>query len=380
MAEAITPVVHGGRARWIGALVLHVGGAAVAAGAFGATLAASGAALGAPFGRAGLLVAGGVAAAYALAAVPGSPVRIPIPQLRRQVPDWWRTYFSPPVTALLYGLGLGVGFATFLATGALVVVAVASSVSGSPLVGALLMVPFGLARGAPALVAHGVQTPVQGHELVTKLAARRDVARRWAAVAALTFVAVSAGVGATRMMGIDASAGGWPAVGSAALAVVFTWSAVSKLAGKRRWRRVLVEHPLPDPLRRVAISLVPAGELVVPLLALVGARRVSALWGLGLVVVFTAEAAWVRTRTKGAIACGCFGGRRAVSFGHIAIRNGVLLFLAGVVVVTVADSSIAMPDVPAGTDIVPFAFAVVGLGAAVAVAWRSAVWSGRGRA
>ena len=40
-------------------------------------------------------------------------IRVPVPQLRRQVPDWWRTYFGRPLAAFLYGAGLGVGFFTF---------------------------------------------------------------------------------------------------------------------------------------------------------------------------------------------------------------------------------------------------------------------------
>src|ERR671923_2620916 len=117
MVETITPVVHGGRERWLGAVALHVVGATLTAGIFGALLAGTGRLLGAPFDRAGLLIVAAAAAVYAIGLFPG--IAVPVPALRRQVPAWWRTFFSPGVTAFLYGAGLGVGFLTYLSTGAL---------------------------------------------------------------------------------------------------------------------------------------------------------------------------------------------------------------------------------------------------------------------
>ena len=72
---------------------------------------------------------------------------IPVPDRHRQVPEWWRTFYSPPVAAALYGLGLGVGFLTYLSFGTYVAVAAAALFFGDPLLGAALCAPFGLARG-----------------------------------------------------------------------------------------------------------------------------------------------------------------------------------------------------------------------------------------
>src|SRR3954462_11921111 len=108
MVETITPVVYGGRGRWLGAVVLHVLGATLTAVLFGALLGGIGLALGAPFGRAGALAVAAIAVTYTVAL--SVRLDVPIPQLRRQVPAWWRTFFTPPVTAFLYGAGLGVGF------------------------------------------------------------------------------------------------------------------------------------------------------------------------------------------------------------------------------------------------------------------------------
>ena len=53
MVETISPVVHGGRARWLGTLALHTIGATGTAALFGATLGWIGQALGAPWQRPG---------------------------------------------------------------------------------------------------------------------------------------------------------------------------------------------------------------------------------------------------------------------------------------------------------------------------------------
>src|SRR4029450_5381056 len=154
MLETITPVVHGGRAgRWAGSVALHATGAVASGATFGAILGGVGSLLGAPWGGGGALVIALVGALYLVGEATRGPG--PVAQRRRQVPQWWRTFFSVPVTAFLYGAGLGVGFLTYLAHGTLVVVAVAAVASGKPLVGAALLAPFGLARGLLALLGGG---------------------------------------------------------------------------------------------------------------------------------------------------------------------------------------------------------------------------------
>ena len=151
MVETIAPVVHGDRrSRYRLAVALHTLGAALAAGALGLALGGLGALLGAPWGMAGLIAVAFVAGIYLLREAVGLPV--PIPDRHRQVPEWWRSFYSPPVAALLYGLGLGVGFLTFLSFGTYVAVAAAALASGDPLIGALLCMPFGLARGLSGMV------------------------------------------------------------------------------------------------------------------------------------------------------------------------------------------------------------------------------------
>jgi hypothetical protein len=157
MAETIVPVVHGERrASYRFTVFVHAGAATAAAGAFGAALAAAGSLLSAPWGAAGAIAVGGVASLYALRELAGLP--IPIPDRRRQVPDWWRTFFSAPMAGLLYGLGLGVGFLTFLSFGTFVAVAAGALASGQPLLGAAICAPFGLARGLSVAITRNAQS------------------------------------------------------------------------------------------------------------------------------------------------------------------------------------------------------------------------------
>jgi len=371
MVETISPVVHGGRGKWIGALGLHVVGATLTAGVFGATLGAVGGLLGAPFGRAGLTLVAAVASVYALGAV--SRFDVTVPQLRRQVPDWWRTFFSPPVTSFLYGAGLGIGFLTFMATGGLVAVAVAATASGSPWLGLILVAAFGFARGLSAVVASGVRTEDDGRRLVERLAGRSDRVRRvangtaLAAVAALALAAVP-----------DSVPAGWGDLASGALAVVFAWAAISKLAGRRRWRRTLAAHRLPALGERLAAWSVPLFEAAIPLLALLGFRTASSAWGLLLLVVFSAEVVRVRIAVGPAVPCGCFGGRSAMDAGTMLARN------AGFAVVGVAGfvgaqdvALVRWPGAPGPGEILPMVLASGGVLVAGFAAWQAAVWLGR---
>jgi hypothetical protein len=156
MVETISPVVHGGRTRsyWT-AMSLHALGATLSAALLGAVLGGLGNLAGAPFGGIGLYVVAAVALVYLLREAAGLP--IPIPSLRTQVPDWWRTFYSRNTTALLYGLGLGVGYFTYLSYGTFIVVTVAVVMSGDALAGALVVGSFGLARSVAVALAGPVE-------------------------------------------------------------------------------------------------------------------------------------------------------------------------------------------------------------------------------
>ena len=151
MVETIAPVVYGRTRDYRIAVALHALAAGFAGAAFGALLGLIGLVLGGPWGDSGLIVLAVIAFGYAARELTGLP--LPLFDRKRQVPDWWRTFYSPWVAAVLYGAGLGIGYMTFLRFGTYVAVSVAALASGNPMLGAAFGAAFGLARGITALAA-----------------------------------------------------------------------------------------------------------------------------------------------------------------------------------------------------------------------------------
>ena len=369
MVETISPVVYGTRTRWAGAVALHAVGAAATAAAFGAAVAAAGALLGAPWGRAGAVIVAAAGVLYLARELTG--VRMPVPQLRRQVPDWWRTYFGRPLAAFLYGAGLGVGFLTFLGHGTLVVVTVGAASTGRPFLGALVMAPFGLARGLAPLVGTRSKVPEDGRRLVDRLSSMSGRLRSGVNAAALAAMVVVAAASAAR------TDDGWSEAVSAILAVSFAWASVSKVSGWSRWRRTLSAHALPRRGERLAAWVVPAVESLVPALVLLGRERAAAAVALASLVVFSLALVRLALRDGVRVACGCFG-RANVDVRVALARNLVLVVTAAV------SWELAAPDpsvrLPAASDILPASLVAGAVVIAAITAWRSAVWLGRGRA
>jgi hypothetical protein len=368
MVETISPVVYGTRTRWVGAVALHAAGATATAAAFGAVVAGAASLLGAPWGRAGALIVAGIAALYLARELTG--VRVPVPQLRRQVPDWWRTYFGRPLAAFLYGAGLGVGFITFLGHGTLVVVTIGAASTGRPLLGALVMAPFGLARGLAPIVGARVEEAEDGGRLVDRLAAMSGRLRTGLNALALSTVAVAALATAVRVHG------GWGAAAGAVMAVAFGWASISKVAGWRRWRSTLTAHSLPGVADRIAGWLVPAVEALVPILALLGQIRAASVVALASLVVFSGALVRLGLRDGARVSCGCFGR------GTIDVRLALGRNLAMAAVAAFSWWS-APPDhvvgLPQAGETLPVLLVVGTLGVAALTAWRSAAWLGRGR-
>ena len=360
MVETITPVVHGGSRRaWSASLAVHVFGAAIAAAAFGALLGAFGALLGAPWGRAGTLAIAAAAAVYLVAEF--GP-RVPVPQLRRQVPDWWRTFFPPRVAAFLYGIGLGPGFFTYLTHGTFVVVAVAAAATGSPLLAALLVMPFGLARGLTVIVAFHVRTPAEGASLVDRLS-RSSSRIGWRVANAIALGAVLAfALARTSSISVPGESG---ALAAAVLAVTFGASAIAKLAGWTAWRRAIRSYGLPGPLERASVFGVPGAEVVVAILPLVGLGSSAGLLALSLLSAFSVAIVIARARGDRRLDCGCFGAARRRDYRVLLLRNGVLWVVAAVAWRAGQDAwALGSLGVPRGSELVPAAITAAGLGLA----------------
>jgi hypothetical protein len=328
MVETIAPVVHGRRrSRWWTAVGLHVLGTTVAAGAFGAGLGAVGALIGAPWGAAGFGAVAVVAGVYAGRELLGLPV--PLPDRHRQVPEWWRTFFPAPVSSVLYGLGLGVGFLTYLRHGTLVAVAAAAVAGGDPLIGAALVAPFGLARGLSVSVARSGTSGTAIAAVVDRL---ERLARSRAPALANGVALVGLGTSAA-----VAAAGAGPAAPNSGvapwlLAGVFGWAAVSKALRRDAWVESLPAYGL-GPLQGPAAIAVPLAEATVAVLVVAGAPRAAGVAALGLLAMFSAAAIRARARVGSRLPCGCFGrsGRREVRV--VLLRNVGLAALAALVAV-----------------------------------------------
>jgi hypothetical protein len=175
MVETVAPVVYGEkRSRYRLALLLHILAATASAAVVGLAAGTLGYLLGAPWGTGGLIAVALAAALYAFRELGGVP--IPVPDRHKQVPLWWRTFYSPPVAGMLYGFGIGVGYLTYLSFGTYFVVTIAAGATGDPLVGAALTAPFGLGRGLSVALANlraGSSSQPSGIDTVDSLAETR---------------------------------------------------------------------------------------------------------------------------------------------------------------------------------------------------------------
>lgn len=382
MVETISPVGYGDRrGTWLGAVALHALGATAAAAAFGALLGSAGSLLGASGGAVSLGVVGIVAAVYAAREAFGLP--IPVPAARRQVPDWWRSFFSWPAAAVLYGAGLGIGFLTFLANGGLVVVAAAAIAAARPATGALLLGAFGLARGLSPLVAWPVRSTEAGTALVDRLAASDPRVWRWLNAGALASVAVASLAVLPRAVGSASPITlrtGAAAVAAAIVAGAFAWAAVSKIVDRRRWRRTLAGYAVPAAVIGAVETGLPLAELGVPITLLFGYPRPAGWLALILLAVFCL--AIVRIRVRGAgdeIACGCFGGTAARDFRLLLARNALLATAAAVSIGAPASPLLRWQGPPGEGGWLPVMLAAAGGAVGGFTAWRAATWLNRGR-
>ena len=368
MVQTITPVVHGGsRARWGLTLALHVAGAALAAGGLGAVLGAAGQTLGAPWGREGAVALAVVAALYAARELFHLPM--PVPELRRQVPEWWRASFPAEAAAFLYGLGLGIGFFTYLRHGTLVAVSLAAVVIGDPWIGMAMVAPFGIARAVAVATVWRATTEDRLGEVVAGLEriGERNV-RRLANGAALVAVAAVA-------LAASPPDGRFPAaVLTAALVVTFGWAAFAKVGAS--WERALDGYALPSRVRAAARVGVPLAEAAVAAILLSGRVRAGAVAAVVMLGAFSVAIARTRRLRGEDLSCGCFGSSRTRSARWLLGRNLGLAVLAAAV--AIAAEPVPLPSPPTGGEALPAALVIGGGILAVMLLRRAAaLWSRR---
>ena len=190
MATSITPVVYRERRmlRWGIAAQLHIAGAGIGGAFTGLLLSFASRWLHAsrddhwPLALAILSVA---ALGYGLAEL--QFLRLPRPQIARQVPKYWRGRFHPWITATLYGMGLGSGVTTRIVTGLLYIILVAVVAAAEPLYGMVIFGLFGLSRGTSAMIlgwlAHRADSGEQPSLAMKRYIGQQDFTRFIAGIA-----------------------------------------------------------------------------------------------------------------------------------------------------------------------------------------------------
>lgn len=152
MVGTIRPVVYRKHQmlNWIAALLFHLLGSMLAAMFVGAVIGVAAQWVVPQAGGTGLWLAAVVAPIsllYALSEV--GIVRLPRPQINRQVPASWRSLLHPHLVSFLYGLGLGTGFATRIITGTFYVLVIGVFAVGNSIFAMLAFTLFGVGRALP---------------------------------------------------------------------------------------------------------------------------------------------------------------------------------------------------------------------------------------
>jgi hypothetical protein len=191
MLETFTPAVCGSRKRQRTATVLFAVSAVAASATLGALLGLAGEALGAS-----RLVLAAAALALLAAAREARLVRLPLPQVRRQVPEGWRFRLPLPLWASGYGAGLGAGVLTHQSVSTFWVACAGALALARPLPAALCLSLFGAGRAA--MVVWPRRRRDDPTEAVERLSRRRGAVLRvnaavLAACAALLALAPTAG-------------------------------------------------------------------------------------------------------------------------------------------------------------------------------------------
>jgi hypothetical protein len=104
------------------------------------------------------------------------PIRVPT--IRRQVDDLWLQKYRSWVYGLGFGFQLGAGIVTVVVTWSIYVTFAASLMSGSPYLGALIGLVFGVVRALPILTVARIRESQQLFQLRARLDRTATLSRR----------------------------------------------------------------------------------------------------------------------------------------------------------------------------------------------------------
>ena len=219
MLSSLNPVSEAGRGhRFSATACWYVAGAAVGGALLGAACA------GGAFAAGRVAISSSVMWTLALVAAAVALVsdsRVlgwSLPDHPRQVDERWLRTYRRWIYAGGYGVQIGTGFATYIMTAAVYLVAALAIVAGDPAQAFAAGLTFGVVRGLSIAVAGFARSP----ELLRDLLARVDA---WAAPSLLVACAAETAV---------AAAAAWRLSGSALAAVVTALLVAAVAAGTRR--------------------------------------------------------------------------------------------------------------------------------------------------
>jgi hypothetical protein len=226
MLSTITPIGEAGRGnRFRTTATWFILGAILG----GAVLGLAAAILAAIVGVAGLSVTAALALAAVLAAASAIAdaglFGLRVPYHRRQVNELWLDDYRPWVYGGGFGFQIGLGFATYIMTSALVLLVALAALTGEPLVALALGALFGFTRGLGVLPGARLTNPIKLAEFHRVFDARSVQSRRLV-IAAELFVGV---VAATAVGGVAVGFGA-----AAVLGLLFAASARRRVTAPAR--------------------------------------------------------------------------------------------------------------------------------------------------
>jgi hypothetical protein len=154
-------------------------------------------------------------------------------------------------------------------------------------------------------------------------------------------------------------------VSAIALAIAFTWAAISKLAGYQRWRRALQGYGLPGGLERVALVGTPFLEIAAVGFILRGPLRIAGALVLALLASFCVVILKAQATQGDRLPCGCFGGTTERDYRLMLVRNAVLGLPASVLMLSSNSGLINRLESFEGSDALPFGLVVLAGGLVV---------------